>query len=434
MSNEMPNTAPKDEVYWYKDQHPDVIKLERDVTADAVVVGGGAAGLAAAQVLSAAGKSVVLVEADVCGAGASGKSSGFITPDSELEFSDLVERFGEADGCKLWQFAEGGLERMRENIRTYNLACDYIEQDSLFIAKNKRGISLVEDEYAIQKKAGFSVQLYHKTQLPAIIGSDTYYAGVRASGTYGINTYQYCQQFKKVLAQQGIGLYERSPVTELRSDGVQCGKYKITAQYALVCTDRFLPDLGLAKSKVYHAQTFLGLTAPVSENDARALFPNGPLMVWDTDLIYQYFRLTGERRLLIGSADLTYTYWPKEIHGSRRMARKLANYLKNYFPNIPFTLEYLWPGLIGISKDFAPIAGQSRKFKNVYFAGVGAGLPWATALGQYVAQKALEGRDDLDKFLSPGRKFPVPDGMQTITTKPVGFALSHGLVKYKKYL
>jgi glycine/D-amino acid oxidase-like deaminating enzyme len=58
-------------------------------------VGGGIAGLSAAQWLSemASTLSVCLLEAETCGAGASGRSSGFITPDSELELKDLVRRF-----------------------------------------------------------------------------------------------------------------------------------------------------------------------------------------------------------------------------------------------------------------------------------------------------------------------------------------------------
>ena len=51
-------------------------------------------GLMCARTLVARGQRVCLVEAQTCGEGASGRSSGFITPDSELEFHDLVQQFG----------------------------------------------------------------------------------------------------------------------------------------------------------------------------------------------------------------------------------------------------------------------------------------------------------------------------------------------------
>ena len=52
------------------------------------------AGLTCAQFLREGGLSVALLEKGFCGAGASGKSSGFITPASELELSELIAHFG----------------------------------------------------------------------------------------------------------------------------------------------------------------------------------------------------------------------------------------------------------------------------------------------------------------------------------------------------
>lgn len=80
-------------VYWYGGQSPRVEPLRGVVRSEVVVVGGGVAGLTCAQTLAARGTEVTLVERAFCGAEASGRSSGFITPDSELELSDLLALF-----------------------------------------------------------------------------------------------------------------------------------------------------------------------------------------------------------------------------------------------------------------------------------------------------------------------------------------------------
>jgi gamma-glutamylputrescine oxidase len=49
------------------------------------LIGGGAAGLAAAARLMGTGKKVVLLERNICEGSSTGKSAGFMTPDSELE-------------------------------------------------------------------------------------------------------------------------------------------------------------------------------------------------------------------------------------------------------------------------------------------------------------------------------------------------------------
>ena len=52
------------------------------------------AGLTCAQFLREGGLSVALLEKGFCGAGASGKSSGFVAPASELELSEVIASFG----------------------------------------------------------------------------------------------------------------------------------------------------------------------------------------------------------------------------------------------------------------------------------------------------------------------------------------------------
>jgi gamma-glutamylputrescine oxidase len=99
--------TPIPRVYWYDQrprEAPPVTPLAKDLRTEVVVVGGGVAGLSCAQALREQGRRVVLLEASTCGGGASGRSSGFITPDSELELSDLVRNRGPEDAQRLWEF------------------------------------------------------------------------------------------------------------------------------------------------------------------------------------------------------------------------------------------------------------------------------------------------------------------------------------------
>jgi flavin-dependent dehydrogenase len=83
------------------------------VRCDAAIVGGGIAGLHAALNLAERGLDVAVIERDFCGAGASGRSSGFLTPDSELELQQLVRRFGSVDAHTVG----GGHRRSRPDRR-----------------------------------------------------------------------------------------------------------------------------------------------------------------------------------------------------------------------------------------------------------------------------------------------------------------------------
>lgn len=423
---------PRSEVFWYKALTPTFKKLESDITVDAVVVGGGMAGLTAAQKLREKGLTVLLVEKDFCGAGASGKTSGFITPDSELELSDLIRNYGPVEGRKLWEFAKTGVAHIKSNIEKYNISCDYQVQDSLFIASSKKGFGTVLEEHTAHDGEGYKNTLYTEKTVAGVIGSKSYFGAIQYPDTFGINSFAYCQGMKQELQKRGVSIYEQTAVDSVEKGKVKAGAYTISAKHVVVCADRFMPNLSVAKPSVYSAQTFLAISKPLSDEQVKLMFPLRKFMVWDTELIYQYFRITGDNRLLFGAASMFYTYLPFELKRSHMVLRKMYKYLRKRFPDLKVEFEYMWPGLIGVSKDFVPIAGESKETPGLYFAGAGAGLPWSAALGNYVAEKIISGRNDFDYVFSEKRKFTIQGWVQKLITKPIAFALSHGFAKYFK--
>ena len=152
-------------------------------------------------------------------------------------------------------------------------------------------------------------------------------------------------------------------------------------------TDSSLPALGLAAPAVHGVRATLRFLSRSREDEIRSVFPENNLMVWDTDLIYQLFRITGEKRLLLGAGDVGSLYLQSAAGSRRRIVRKQRRYLARHFPSLELAFEHTWSGLIGVSKDFAPVVGRHEALRNVYFAGAAAGLPWAAALGEYVARQ-----------------------------------------------
>lgn len=418
-------------VYWYNLKDPKPNKsFSSEMKTTVAVVGGGMAGLSCAQRIHDAGVPVVVIEKDFCGSGASGKTSGFITPDSEIELSLLLDTYGPEKAKRIWEFVISGVDSIRKNIDRYNISCDYQIQDSLFIANNASGFRHVKKEHEARTQLGYVSTLYDNTKIKEIIGSKKYEGAVRYPDTFGINSYLYCQAMKDVLRASGVPIYEQTPATSIMDHEIVTPHGCITADHIIVCADRFIPDLGALKKEIYHVQTFLGITKPLSLDQVRAIFPNDAMMVWDTDLVYSYFRLTGDNRLLIGGGDLFYTYAHKATRNTARFGRRLQNYIQKKFPSIHIEIEYLWPGMLGVSKDLLPIIGPNEDNDYVFYVGAATGLPWATALGQYAADRMLHGRNEFDEDFSSRRHFVIGRRMQSLLRTPATYALSHGIAKY----
>lgn len=420
----------KNEVYWYRGLKSFSAPLKGKIASDVVIIGGGMAGLMAGQLLSQNGKSVVIVEKGFCGAGASGRTSGFITPDSEIELSSLIEKHGPEEAQRIWGFVLSGVESIRKNILEHQIACDYQIQDSLFVANNKSASQYPYQEHKIRQQLNYASYFYQYKELLPLIGSKGYVAAVRYPDTFGINSYQYCQGLKEVLLKAGVRIYENTPAISIDSYGIKIPEGSIDANHIVVATDRFIPELGKLKNEIYHVQTFLGISSPLKDEEVSLIFPKDKMMVWDTDLVYNYYRITGDNRILLGGGDMLYTYAKSYAVNVNRFAERLEKYFHKKFPSVRIELEYLWPGMLGVSKDLLPIMGPDKHNAKVWYVGAATGLPWAASLGRYAAERILNGRSDFDLRFSPERKFIIGDKAQHLLSTPLSYALSHGVTKY----
>jgi gamma-glutamylputrescine oxidase len=415
---------PQDEVFWYLKR--DAIKPRmQNMEVDVAIIGGGMAGLSAAQAFHKRGKKVALFEQYYCGAGASGKSSGFITPNAELSLTDFIARYGAHTAKSIWDLFTRGVEDIRGAINEHQIECDYAAQDTLMLANDKKAFEKLKKEYENLSTMGFKTSFCGGTDLQKKIGTSAYLAAVCYEDTFGISAYLYCQQMMQVLQNSGVHIFEETPVTAINDHILKTAHADIRAEYIVVCADRFIPDLGLLKHEIYHIQTFLMISQLLADQEIRAIFPEKNYMVWDSEMIYTYFRVTGQNRLLLGGGSLLSGYAAHAQHENKNMLKKLTSYFKKRFPTLDVQFEHMWPGLIGLSKDIAPIAGRDKDKSHIYYVAACAGLPIAAALGRYSAEHLVDGRTDLDHCFTPYRPFPIGGAVQTILGNKISFAASN---------
>lgn len=419
--------------YYYslKDHNLNLTKLSGSEKAEIVIVGGGISGLTTAYFLNKYGYKVTLVEKEFCGSGATGKSSGFVTPDSELQLANYTKSLGDTEAKNIWDFSWHGVHTIKELINTYSIDCQYVAQSAALISSNQSGIYDVQKEYITRSKAGYDVNLI-QDNIKDIIGSDKYHNALIQPHCFGINGYLYCQELKHILLDKGVKIFEYSPAIDIYNNILNTPNGSITYDKIVLSVDKNLPEFNLATEEIYHALTFLMISKPLKDSDILKIFPKEPLMVSDTNLVFDYFRLTPDNRLLLGGAPLFASYSYCEYNQTcmdsyiAQAKDKLTEYFKSYFPDVKIEFEYIWPGLIGITKDLVPIAGN---IDNIYYISGAAGLSWATALGKYTAEKIANpnNKSNFDNYFKVDRNYPINNTLTKILGKKISFALSNFL-------
>lgn len=413
--------------YWLETP-PEPLPLAGSATADAVVIGGGIAGLTAAQLLVERGRDVVVLERDTCGSGATGRSSGFMTPDSELQVEQLVRRFGDGDAGMLWREAAAACEHVRTTLQSESIECDYLPCDSLYVATGSHGRSAAEEEHELRRRLGLPSTWYSDKAVAALLGGGRFEGGMRYGGTFAITAHRYAVGLRDRLRAKGVRIYERSGVESAGQSHVSTARGSVRCEQVFFCADRDLAHVGGVRAAAYHAQTFLAATDPLPASRLEKLFPHDDLLVWDTDLIYHYFRRTADGRFLLGGGLLRKTYAPASEPGV--ILDDFRTYLRERLPAMAdVAFSHVWSGLIGVTKDLLPVAGRDEAQPSHYYAGCAAGIPWSVLAARCAVEMALDGGSAFQRFFDPHRPFTDLDVLQPLFRKPATFALSHAYAK-----
>ncbi len=426
--------------YWYTTllEHPYPVcpPLMKDITCDVLVIGAGMSGVSCAMELMGKGLDVVLVEKNILGGSSSGRSAGFLTPDSELELSQLVRRFGVKGAREIWEVPVRGIELIKGHVERHGITCDFRRQDSLFVGIGESGWKDVRAEYDSRSEVGFTDQvLYDERELEQRVGSVGFTGAVRYPNTYGIDALQYLQGLKRVLLDQGVRIFENTEIRALKGNTAHGHAGTITAAQVVVAIDKMTRTFNPLADEVFHAQTFLSISEPLSDADVARLFPAGEeFQLWDSTLVYSYWRLIAGNRLLLGGGSALTTFLPNAwyhadvINGVHARFRSHFPFLKNlHFPQF-------WPGRIDTTRDLLPVVVKDPTNPSVHFILGVVGLPWASFAGHFVAENILGTAKADDQryyeYFSDRRYFKFPVRLQRIMGKPALFALSNGWAKY----
>lgn len=415
--------------------YPPIRPLTQEIQVDIAILGGGMTGVSAAATLMNRGLRVALIERNVLGGSSTGRSAGFLTPDSELELSQLERRFGIEGAKAIWRVPVRGVELIVDRVKKYDIQCDLIKQDSLFVGLGKDGRKAIDGEKIARDAAGFETTIYDKKQLEGVLGSESYVGAVRYGGTYGISALQFAQGMKRVLIEGGVQVFEATEALRIDGHKIHTHSGSVTADKIIVAMDKLDPEFTRFSKEAFHAQTFLCISEPLSDLDYRNLFPSGvQFQCWDSTLVYSYWRMTGTHRLLLGGGSALTTFMNQWYNNERVVDRVIRDFRKRFPKLRRLHFGQFWPGLIDTTRDLLPTIIRDAEAPHVHYAFGIVGLPWASFCGDFLGRVLVgEAGDDEMKYFSyfsDRRYFALPASLQVLLGKPAVFSMNNLWAKY----
>ena len=111
-------------------------KIERDMRADVVVVGGGVTGLTTAYLLTRNGRKVVLLERRRCAEVDTGHTTAHLTMVTDARLTDLESRFGRTHAQAVWDAGRAAIAQIDEIACEHEVDCGFKWVDGYLHARD----------------------------------------------------------------------------------------------------------------------------------------------------------------------------------------------------------------------------------------------------------------------------------------------------------
>ncbi|WP_444921971.1 NAD(P)/FAD-dependent oxidoreductase [Microbulbifer sp. CnH-101-G] len=385
---------------------PSYPQLEGTREADVCVIGAGYTGLSTALHLAERGYKVTLLEAERVAWGASGRNGGHVGVGQRRCQSDLEEMFGVDIAKRLWQFSLEAVHLVEQLIKKHQIHCDLKRGIMHLAAKPSHDNYLRKEAELLQERYGYTdVRYADEQEVGGLVGTRRYLGAQIDSGSLHLHPLNYGLGLAAACVEAGVELFEHSRVTGYRggrSCTVETAKGQVKANNMVLACNGYLGNLEpRLAGKIMPINNFILATEPLSEPLAQKLIAND-YAVQDTLFVINYWKLSGDNRLIFGGGENYTARFPADI---RKFVRK--NMLKVY-PQLEQTrIDYGWGGTLAITMNRMPHMGRLEP--NVYYSQgySGHGVPTATFAGKLLAE-VIAGTEERFDIMSkiPTETFP----------------------------
>lgn len=381
--------------------------LHSHIQADVCVIGAGYTGLSSALHLAECGFKVVVLEAARVGFGASGRNGGQIVHSYSRDMDFIEKRYGKKSANMLGSMAFEGGEIIRGIVDKYAVACD-LKRGGVFAACNKRQMQELQDKAALWQRYGHTeLELVDAAGIKNYVGSDRYVGGLVDHSGGHFHPLNLAQGEAAAIESLGGSIYEDSAALAIAPGEkvrVSTAGGSVTANYLVVAGNAYLGDLvpQLAQ-KSMPCGTQVITTEVLPESVRQELLPRD-YCVEDCNYLLDYYRLTGDGRLLYGGG---VTYGGREPDRVMDMIR--PNMLTTFPQLDKVKLEFGWTGNFLLTLTRIPQFG--RIGDNIYYAQgySGHGITSTHLAGKLIAEVLQGQAERFDAFASLPH-YPFPGG------------------------
>jgi glycine/D-amino acid oxidase-like deaminating enzyme len=380
--------------------------LRGNESADVAIVGGGFTGMWAAWWLKrwAPESDVVLIEADACGRGPSGRNGGFC---NSLWFSlpTLVERFGDSAALEVCRAAGASVSQIGEWCREQDVDARFDHGGYLQTSTCEAQDGAWEPVHREMRRLGVGelALALDRPQIAARCASPRFRRAALYPEAATVDPARLADGLRTRLLDAGVRIFEHTAMRRLRRGAggaeVEVEGGTLRAPHVLLGNGTALLRVGGLRRALTATSSHMVITEPVPDV-LEELGWTGGECITDSRAMIHYFRTTIDGRIAFG--------WGggKILYGSRagarvevdpRMVRRVEAHMRSFFPQLEGRrVVHAWGGPIDISPSHLPVIRSLGDSVHAGFGYTGNGVAPSQLIGRMLAALALDRGEGLE--------------------------------------
>lgn len=369
--------------------------LRENHTVDVAIIGSGITGALVAHELCKAGIACSVFDKRSIATGSSAASTAQLQYEIDTPLCRLAEMNGIENAVLAYHASLQSISDVEQVLKATGAGAGFSNVSSIFLASDRKGLRLIEEEYALRQKYSLPVHLLDSGQLAdnhRIHGLGALKNNEAAqmdgySAAVGILSHHMQHNGLQLFTNTEIKEYKESQkgYTLLTGDGhtIDCRYLVIAAGFE---AGQFLP-----RNVMQLSSTYALVSDPVDEGQ---LWPERSL-VWETAQPYFYMRTTQDNRMMIGGADEPFKDPDRRDKLLRKKVKVLEQKFKELYPGIPFYTDMAWCGTFSSTKDGLPYIGPWPGKPGMFFAlGYGGNGITFSMIAAQVIRNMIKGNQD----------------------------------------
>ena len=374
-----------------------------ETRADVCVVGGGFTGLWTALRLKELDRAltVAVIDADVCGGGASGRNGGFVLS-WWAKFSTLLKLLGASEALALARASEAAVTEIGEFCRRHDIEAQFRHDGWLWTATSPAQRGAWASTVAETRRHGADAfRELTDDEVARLAGSTRHLAGVFEPSAATVQPGLLARGMRRVALERGIHLFEGTPMLELdrsRPLRVRTPDGVVVADRVVLALDSWsalVRELGRA---FFVVSSDIVITEAAPDQLEKIGWTSG-LAISDSRSLVNYYRTTVDGRIAFGRGGGRLAYGgrvAREYDGASAREADVEAHFRRLYPQLDRTaVVQSWQGPVGRTPSGLPCFGHLANRPDITygFGYSGNGVGPSFVGGRILASLAL-GRQD----------------------------------------